>query len=147
MRGGRKTVGGSGGWKRLRYLALPADVSYTSDRARSPDASPPRGSGALAASSPRRFSHSPSTDPTAGAGRTKTYHEEPELYGPCTAAACPPSRAAASASPPTFLSSRVPYGFLSAAHYTTSELPSASHIAICDVPRKDRFGGRALGGA
>ena len=45
----------------------------------------------------------------ACADRTGTSHAGPELSGPCTAAACQPWRAAASASPPAFLSSRVPY--------------------------------------
>ena len=81
---------GGGGWKRLRYWAVAAGAT--------------------------------SSDTTAGAGRTKTSHAGPELSGPCTAAACPPLilrslgegglRAAASASPPAFLSSRVPYAFL-----------------------------------
>ena len=117
--GGRKAVGGSGGWRRLRYWAQPAGASYTPGRARPPDAPPYLGEAALSplqipptggsrscatAISPGASLIPSLSNPTAGAGRTETSRAEPELYGPCTAAACPPSRAAASASPPAFLS-------------------------------------------
>ena len=46
-RGRRKAVGGSGGWKRLRYWARPAGASYTPGRARPPDAPPYLGEAAL----------------------------------------------------------------------------------------------------